>query len=414
MTFRAWQAFGAVDAALELHRRARTLLSPSQQRAVLAQLTDEAAFAAAWACTSAEKPLGRVPFLVKDLFDVAGEPTLAGSTFLPEVRPMPRRDGALVATLKAAGAVVAGKTHLHEFAYGITGENPHYGDCEHPHFPGRTTGGSSSGSAAAVAAGVVPLALGSDTGGSVRVPAAFCGLYGFRLCPRDAWISDAVPLAPSYDTAGWFTADAGDMLAAVGALVGLGAVEREPRGCYLELPGLDPDVALVCRQAARAFTGDADAPVRDALQQGFARSVDTYNTVVALEAWRYHAPWAERYRERYSPGVWQRLIRAHGITPAQVDAAAAHTDELRKLWAEYFRTHDFLVLPASPAAPFKRDGFTLENRTRILSLTAPASIGGLPVLTLPVPLRAGLSTGLQVVVPTPTSPVVNWLLLRAG
>src|SRR5688500_4691761 len=178
MTFREWQELTPSAAARELHRRVAALLPPVQQRAVIAHLFTEDELATRFAAAPAGSPLARVPFLVKDLFDVGGLPTFAGSTFLPEVRPTRAHDGAFVHAFANAGGVIAGKTHMHEFAYGITGENPNYGDCEHPHFPGRTTGGSSSGSAAAVAAGIVPLALGSDTGGSVRVPAAFCGLFG--------------------------------------------------------------------------------------------------------------------------------------------------------------------------------------------------------------------------------------------
>ncbi|MBL9213621.1 MAG: amidase, partial [Opitutaceae bacterium] len=391
MTFRDWQELSPAAAAREFQRRAEARLSPGQQRAVFAVRRSEEELAAALAAVPAGSPLARVPYLAKDLFDVAGLPTYAGSDFLPEVRPTPARDGAIITALARSGAVLAGKTHLHEFAYGITGENIHYGDCERPGFPERTTGGSSSGSAAAVAAGVVPLALGSDTGGSVRVPAAFCGLYGFRLTPRDAWISDAVPLARSYDTAGWFTANAADMRAAIHALVGLGRTQGAPRGCYLEMPGLDPAVATACEHAALAFTSRAEPAVRDALRRGFAPSADTYNTIVALEAWEVHRPWAEKYRTHYSPGVWQRLNRAHGITPEMSRAATAHTAEVHALWAEYFRGHDFLVLAASPAPAFTREEFTLENRMRVLTLTAPASIGGLPVLTIPVPLPSGLT-----------------------
>ncbi|MEQ2007265.1 MAG: amidase [Limisphaerales bacterium] len=412
MTFRDWQELSPAAAAREFRQRAESRLSPGQQRAVFAVRRTEDDLAAAFAAAPTGAPLARVPYLAKDLFDAAGMPTLAGSTFLPEVRPTPRRDGTIVTALAQTGAVLAGKTHLHEFAYGFTGENPHYGDCERPGFPERTSGGSSSGSAAAVAAGIVPLALGSDTGGSVRVPAAFCGLHGFRLTPRDAWISDAVPLSRSYDTAGWFTANAADMRAALHALVGLGQTQREPRGCYLEMPGLNPAVAAACQGAALAFTSAAEPAVRDALWQGFARSVDTYTTVVSLEAWEFHRPWAEKYRAHYSPGVWQRLNRAHGITPEMIRAATAHTAELRALWADYFRGHDFLVLAASPAPAFTRDEFTLENRLRVMSLTAPASVGGLPVLTIPVPLASGLTTGLQIIVPDTTSPVVNWILSR--
>lgn len=413
MDFPAWQQLSPVAAAREVHRRARENLPPAQQRAVLAWLRPESELAGAFAAASAGTPLARIPYFAKDLFDVAGVPTLAGSTFLPELRPTPIRDGALVAAMAAKGATLAGKTHMHEFAYGITGENPHYGDCEHPRFPGRTTGGSSSGSAAAVAAGIVPLALGSDTGGSVRVPAAYCGLFGFRLTPRDPWVSDAVPLSPSYDTAGWFTANAADMRIAIEALVGVGsAIGREPRGCFFEMAGLDADVVKAFRGSAAQFAPPASAEVSDALKNGFAQSVETYNTTVAVEAWAIHRPWAERYRDRYSPGVWQRLSRVHTITDAQRVAAVANTAAIRALWEEYFREHDFLILPASPsAAPTKAES-TLEHRMRILALTAPASIGGLPVLTVPVSLPSGLTTGLQIVFKDERSPVVKWTLER--
>jgi aspartyl-tRNA(Asn)/glutamyl-tRNA(Gln) amidotransferase subunit A len=414
MTFRDWQQLTPSAAARELHRRVDTRLSPAQRRAVIAQLCPESELSSRFTAAGSTSPLARVPFFAKDLFDVAGVPTFAGSTFLPEVRPTPANDGAFVRAVKSAGAVLAGKTHLHEFAYGVTGENPNYGDCEHPKFPGRTTGGSSSGSVAAVAAGVVPFALGSDTGGSVRLPGAFCGLFGFRLSPRDPWISDAVALAPSYDTAGWFTANAADMKTGISALVGLGRIEREPRGCYLEMPGLDRDVAFACQSAALAFTSWAPAELRDQLLRGFAPALDTYNTTVALEAWEVHRHWAERYRDRYSPAVWQRLTRVQGITPVQVEAADANTATIRVLWENYFRDHDFLVMAATPAPALTKAECTLENRTRILTLTSPASIGGLPVLSVPVPLPSGLTTGLQIIVNNPVSPVVKWALEKLG
>jgi aspartyl-tRNA(Asn)/glutamyl-tRNA(Gln) amidotransferase subunit A len=409
MTFAEWQELSPTAAAREVHERVRTRLAPAQQRAAIAQLVPERTLAASFeAATGA--PLARVPYFAKDLFDAARVPTYAGSTFLPEVRPTRAEDGAFITAMRATGAVLAGKTHMHEFAYGITGENPHYGDVERPGFPERTTGGSSSGSAAIVAAGIVPLALGSDTGGSVRVPAAFCGLFGFRLMPRDPWIADAVPLSPSYDTAGWFTNTAADMRGAIGALVGLAEAGRTPRGCYLEMTGVDADVAAACAAAAQRLAASAEPDVGGELRRAFDRSVDTYNTTVALEAWEVHRGWAERYRERYSPAVWQRLIRAQSITPAQVEAADLHTATLRMMWTKFFLTYDFLVLPASPGPAFTRDQYTLENRMRVLALTAPASIGGLPVLTMPVPLPSGLTAGLQIIVSSPVSPVVNWAL----
>ena len=410
MTFSEWRQLPPAAAAREVHRRVESRLSPAQHRAAIARLEPEDALAEKFAAAPRGTPLSGVPFFAKDLFDVAGLPTFAGSTFLPEVRPTPTRDSNLVSAVRAAGAVLAGKTHLHEFAYGITGENPHYGDCEHPRFPGRTTGGSSSGSAIVVGAGIAPLALASDTGGSVRVPAAFCGLFGFRLTPRDRWISDAFPLAPSFDTAGWFTAQAADLRETLDALVGRRTSQREPRGCYLELPGLDADVAAACAAAAHRIALPAEPIVRADLLRGFASALDTYNVIVAVEAWDAHKTWAERFRTRYDPAVWQRLNRVHALAPAQIEAAQLALATLQMLWTQFFLTYDFLVLPATPCPALTKADCTLANRSRLLALTTPVSLGGLPVLSVPVPLPSGLTSGLQIVVNHPQSPAVNWAL----
>ena len=410
MNFSEWQQLSPAAAAREVVTRCRTRLSPSQLRATVALAATEEELAARFAATTRGGPLSGVPYFAKDLFDVAGAPTFAGSTFLPEVRPTPTQDSAIIRALHTAGAVLAGKTQLHEFAYGITGENPHYGDCEHPRFPGRTTAGSSSGSAAVVAAGIVPFALGSDTGGSVRVPAAFCGLFGFRMTPHDRWISDALPLAPSLDTAGWFTANAPDLRATLDVLVGRRTSQREPRGCYMALPGLDQDVAHACSLAAARIAAPAEPIVRDDLLREFGGALETYHTIVALEAWEVHQSWAERFRERYDPAVWQRLNRVHALTPAQIDAAQFRLTTLRLWWTKFFLTYDFLVLPASPCPALTKAECTLESRGRLLALTAPVSLGGLPVLSIPVALPSGLTTGLQIVVNHTQSPAVSWAL----
>jgi len=410
MTIHDWQRLAPGEAARELLHRARTRLSPEQQHAVFAHLPSELDLVEELALADRKAPLGGVPYFAKDLFPVAGEGMLAGSTFLPEVRPPSEHDATIVRRLQAAGAVLAGRTHLHEFAYGITGENPHYGDCEHPRFPGRTTGGSSSGSAAAVAADVVPFAIGTDTGGSVRLPAAFCGLYGMRLTPRNPLIADAFPLAPSFDTAGWFAATAAAMATVTTALIGPGLAAKAPVGTYLELPGLDPEVASACAGAATRIGRPADRSTREELLAVFAQSVDSYNTIVADEAWAVHRPWAARYQDRYDPGVWQRLNRVHTLTAPQRESALHAAAAIRRAWQHYFRTNDFLLLPASPCAALTKTECTLANRTRILALTTPASVGGLPVLTIPVPLPSGLTTGLQVVVPAATSPAITWIL----
>jgi amidase/aspartyl-tRNA(Asn)/glutamyl-tRNA(Gln) amidotransferase subunit A len=410
MTFGEWQQLAPDAAAREVRRRAEANLTAEQRRAAIALLPDEQALAAAFASAPASGPLRGVPYMVKDLFDVTGTPTFGGSTFLPEVRPAPGRDSRIVRDLREAGAVFSGKAHLFEFAWGLTGENAHYGDCDRPGFPGRTSGGSSSGSAAVVAADIVPFAIGTDTAGSVRLPAAFCGIYGYRNIPGDPWISDAVHLAPSFDTAGWFTRTAGDMRTVLAALVGLRSGERAPKGCYLEMPGLDPEVASACRAAGSGLAAQADKATNAELVEKFASAAELYGVLAGLESWKIHKKWATKYRARYGPLVQDRLDRARAISKAQVAAVEPSFEALKLVWTKFFLAYDFLVLPASPFPALAKSDCTPANRLRMLGLTAPASLAGLPALSIPVPLASGMTTGLQVVVNHPQSPALPWAL----
>lgn len=413
LPFPAWQAMDPASAAREVHTRVAALTDKLRSAAV-AWLRSETELTAE--LTRHETPLKGIPYLLKDLFDVAGIATKAGSTFLDKVRPTPG-DSAIVQRLRETGAAFAGKTHLVEFASGLTGENPHYGDCPHPHFPNRLSGGSSSGSAALVAAGVAPLAIGTDTGGSIRVPAAWCGIYGFRLTPGDPFIRDAFPLAPTMDTAGWFTANPADMLTTWRALVDAKPTAvRLPSGCYISgraiLPSINPAVANACEQAAAQFATRADATTEAALLSSWQNAVDAYVTIGMSEAHAVHRDWLAPFREHYDPVIWQRFTDAGHYSAEKIAAARATLQKAREAWSQFFATYDFLVLPSVPTVAPTKAECTLELRRGILALTAPASLGGLPCLSLPVALPSGLSAGLQVVLPTANSPVVPWLLQR--
>ncbi|SDS62675.1 amidase [Opitutus sp. GAS368] len=376
-----------------------------------------------------EQTLHGVPYLLKDLFDLAGVPTKAGSAFLDRARGTPTRDSVIALRLRELGAACAGKTHLVEFAAGLFGDNSHYGDCPHPHFPDRLSGGSSSGSAALVAAGVVPLAVGTDTGGSVRVPAAFCGLYGFRLSPRDDFIRDAMPLAPSLDTAGWFTANAADMLTTWEALVPrrVAASRRtgpatsadptfntkEPRGCFLPAKSLglsfDPDTAAACDRAAAGLAKPADAATAGALKSAWADAIEAYTVTALSEAHAVHRDWLAPYHEHYEASIWQRFSDGGRYPAEQLAKAAATFETVRAAFRQFFASYDYLVLPATPFPALRKADCTPEARKALLTLTTPASLGGLPVLSIPVSLPSGLTTGLQIVLPAADSPVVPWI-----
>lgn len=414
LPFAAWRSLGPEEAAREFARRALAL--PLALRdAAFAWAPTEDGLAAALAAAPANAPLRGVPYLLKDLFDVVGLPTRAGSPFLAAVRPV-ERDSHLVVRLRELGAALAGKTHLVEFAAGLTGENRTFGDCPHPTAPGRLAGGSSSGSAALVGAGVAPFAVGTDTGGSIRVPAAFCGVFGYRGVPGDPFIRDAFPLAPSCDTAGWFTARADDMVESLDALLGPApAGATAPRGVTLRAADLWPDapVDAACTAAAQRLAPLADRATAAGLLESWRDATDAYATLVAHDAHAVHRPWLQAHRSAYDPTIWQRIEAAAGFDAARLDSARAVRERVRRDFAAFLAVHDFLVLPCAPFPALTKAQCTAEARRAMLTFTTPASLAGLPVLTVPVRLRDGLSAGLQIVARDANSPVFRRVLRGA-
>lgn len=405
LTLAEWRKLKPDEAARHVHARAAEL-RPGQREAVFAWLADEAALANELAAGRRRGgPLAGIPCVVKDVFDAEGLPTKAGSVFLDKERPLPEADGALVAKVRSLGAALAGKTHLHEFAYGITGENPHYGDVEHPRWPGRTSGGSSSGSAAAVAAGVVPLAFGTDTAGSIRVPAAFCGLFGFRMTPHHPWIADAFPLAPSFDTAGWFTGNAADMREVLAALLGPRAKPATAlRGAWLAFGDVEPALAAAQAEFAGKLGAPLDGDLAESARTAFAEAPGAFNALRAPEAYRIHVRRVQAHGADYDPLVLARVLAGKDVTDEAVEAGklamARIADAFNAIWDRY----DFLVLPATPCAAPTKAGCTQATRDRIFRLTTPVSVAGLPALTLPVESGDGFTTGVQVVAPHADSP----------
>lgn len=416
-----WQTLAAqnpADAARELSRRLKTTLSPEQERAVFAKSPGEAELIASFErVANTIAPLAGIPYALKDLFFTANDPLAGGGNLPSGTIPSRPRDSKLPHALRGFGAILAGKTQLHEFAYGLTGENPHYGNCVHPEFPDRTSGGSSSGSAVAVAANIVPLGVGTDTGGSIRVPAAFCGLYGYRTSVGHALIADAFPLASSFDTAGWFTRHPQDLLTVNRFLVGrTPTTERTPRGCFVDFGMLeqpaDVEVADAVRKRMEQLALPADKNTLDQLKHAFVGATDSYAVLQSTEAFAVHANWLDSHREHYGAAVWARIDRGRRWTSEQQTVARIRHTIIRNTWASFFMTYDFLVMPVAPFPALRNDELTQENRDRLLNLNTPASLGGLPLLVLPVTLKSGFTTAVQVIVNDPLSPVIPWILKR--
>jgi aspartyl-tRNA(Asn)/glutamyl-tRNA(Gln) amidotransferase subunit A len=377
-------------------------LGADEQRAALCGLPDVATltrrFEAAWPLR--ESALGGVPFLTKDLYFRAGEPTYAGSTFLPEEIGAPRTSSSLPEAFEQdAGAIECGRTQLNEFAFGLTGENPHSGDCPHPEHPELLSGGSSSGSAFAVARGLVPFALATDTAGSIRVPCGYCGVWGLRLSPDVAPVGDIFPLSPGYDTQGWITRTAKDLRQVSAAVLG----EAPPAGAGLWAGdlglGIPPEDLAAMRAVALKAGAQEDLAATTLLRLALAEAADAYPTLGGHAAARVHASWLERRRADYDPVVWERLDVGRRRTYDELRAAEAVRARVIDAFRTVFRRHHFIALPATFGGAVRKAESDATHRRRLLALNAPASLAGLPAIAAPARLPNGLTAGVQFLFP---------------
>jgi len=346
-----------------------------------------------------QKPLWGVPVSLKDCFDLAAFATSAGSLFYREQNGVAAEDSAVAARLRTAGAVITGKTHLHQLAYGITGENPDFGDCLQPRDAALLTGGSSSGAAASVQEGSAMAAIGTDTGGSIRVPAALCGLAGFRgsLTRSHALARGCTPLASSFDTFGWLYRDLRDGPLLAQALFGIAPVAapelsavRVGVPCPEFLRDCEADV-LAGLRAQQADLRERGATVVEFDAGFFDEAFPIFAPLQASEAARYHMDYAGGFAP-FEPSIAERLAWGLSLSGDEIaDLRARHESFNARLFG-LFQRFDFLLLPATPASKLLAKADHSQTRARILRYTAPFSLGGLPAVTLP-------GTCLQMVAP---------------
>ena len=348
-------------------------------------------------------PLFGLTFAAKDIYDVAGYVTGNGNPDWERTHEPAKGTAWAVRALVDAGASLEGKTITDELTRGIFGENVHYSTPVNPRAPGRVPGGSSSGSASAVAAGLVDFALGSDTGGSVRIPASFCGLYGLRTTLGRIPMDGVLPQAPSFDTIGWFARDA-QTFARVGAVL-LGG----------RPVGASPSRLVIAEDAFEA----ADEDVRQALQPAMDRLTAQFGTVTRTrlapgglnawtaaqgvlqnrEAWVTAGEWIERVNPRFSFEVSERYVTARDVTDEQVARARVVADAAAGRMEEVLGRDAVVCLPTAPfpASPLGESVTrkSRELRPRIFALTCIAGLLGAPQITLPAAEVQGLPVGLS-------------------
>jgi AtzE family amidohydrolase len=374
------------------------------------------------AAIAAGKTVGRlagVPFAVKNLFDVAGLATRAGSRINRD-RPAASRDATLIERMEAAGAVLVGALNMGEYAYDFTGENVHDGPSRNPHDPTRMSGGSSGGSGSAVGGGLVPIALGSDTNGSIRVPSSFCGIFGLKPTYGRLSRARSFPFVASFDHLGPFARSVTDLALAYDAMQGPDADDAActTRPAEPVTPLLAQDIgALRIALAGGHFQKNVFPEAVEAVAR-VAKALSVTRTIEIPEATRARAAayvisttegaslHLDRLRKRphdFDPAVRDRLIAGAMIPAPMVDRAQKFRRWYRTQVLETFKSVDVLIAPATPCvAPklgqttFVLDGVELPVRANIGIHTQPISFIGLPVVAVPVPLEP-MPIGVQII-----------------
>ncbi|CAB3797865.1 amidase [Pararobbsia alpina] len=350
-------------------------------------------------------PLERLRVGVKDVFDIAGRITGAGNPDWRATHAPAARHARVVDMLLANGADVVGKTLTDELAYSLNGENHHYGTPVNPVSPVRIPGGSSAGSAVAVGSGQCDIGLGTDTAGSIRLPATFCGVWGFRPTHGAVSSDGVVPLAPSYDVVGWMTPTV-ELLARVGEVL---------------LPPAKDEVGLLPRRLLlpEDAWSMADSMVGDALSDGVARlgghfartahgplsanALELWQQVFRVtqgrEAWKTHGAWIRTNAPAFGPGIRERFQWASTIDAETAAKASAHRAEITETLDEILTGALICIPTVAYVAPMKGTAASEENRTRALCLLSIASLAGLPQITVPIVHANGYAVGLSLIGP---------------
>jgi aspartyl-tRNA(Asn)/glutamyl-tRNA(Gln) amidotransferase subunit A len=330
-----------------------------------------------------QNPLWGLPISVKDCFDLAGAPTTCGVRFYRELNGNAVTDSWLAARLRAAGAVITGKTHLHPLAYGITGENPDFGDCRQPNDPTALTGGSSSGAAASVQEGSAIAAIGTDTGGSIRAPAALCGLAGYRATiGRGNW-RGAAHLAESFDTMGWLFRDLEDapLLASFFAPTRTSVLSAFTRFAVVDksfLLDCEPEIVASLHSTVR----ELEALGLQATTINFDWWADAFDIFAPIQAWEAACIHAGHF-DRIDASIRERLKWGARIAWHEIAALRQRHEAFRTRMDELLATYELVLLPAIPVQRLTAGADHSQTRSRLLRYTVPFSLGGNPAVVIP-------------------------------
>ncbi len=351
--------------------------------------------------------LAGLSVVVKDVIDVAGAVTGGGNPDWAAAHEPANEDAPALSTLRRAGAALVGKGQCAELAFSLSGDNVHFGMPRNPAAPDRDPGGSTSGPASAVAGDLSDLGLGTDTLGSVRVPASYCGIYGFRPTHGGIPVDGVMPLAQSFDTVGLLATDPQRLERAARVLLGETAAQAEAPSRLLLSPVLlsaaGPEVAEAMRMAAPDLARRLGAELAETRLLAEAPSpadgMAAFNALQGIQVWRNYGEWIERASPSLGPDIAARLERAAGFGRADVDQAEPVAEEVAAAVAQ-LGSDEALILPTTgTAAPGREAGAEERERARVSAgqLTSIATLAGAPAVTVPLLHADGLPVGLSVV-----------------
>lgn len=351
-------------------------------------------------------------FVVKDMFDIAGRVTGGGSPAWQSSHSQAKTTASSVQKLLDAGAHLTGIAQMDELALSLDGINPHYGTPENIQLPDRIPGGSSSGSAAAVAANLVDFGVGTDTAGSIRVPASYCGIFGFRPTHGAVPIDGVLPLGPSFDTVGWLTADAA-LLETVGTVLLAGgsadadkaATKKLDRICILNshFEMADNTISISLLEMVLRFVSLFATGYHERIDERLGNVWASLFTLIrAAEAWRYYGDWVERSHPDLSATTLERLTVGRNVAPRDEELARLLMRESIDWLEQLIEERGILCLPTTHGLPplvTSSSDELLTNRNNNIRLTILSTLSGLPQVTIPVMLPSTLRIGLSFIGP---------------
>lgn len=342
-------------------------------------------------------------FAAKDVFEINNYRCSAGNPDWLQTHPPAKRNAPVLDSLLEQGAFLKGTTHTDELMYSLNGENFHYGTPINPHGFDRIPGGSSSGSAVAVAAGLVDFALGTDTGGSIRIPSSYCGVFGIRPTHGFVNIDGVIPLAKSFDTVGWMTKDPELLLEVGEVLINLEMLPGDDFSfLFFENEAwsfVEDDVKECLLKTTRVLQDmNVKSQYINVSAEGLSKWSEVFRTIQGIEIWEKHGDWIEAVNPTFGPGIAERIKWASTLAKEQYAPCQLAREKIKESLSSLLNENGLLVIPSAPGeAPFRN--LSVEKmeqyRTKTMQLTCIAGLAGFPQVTIPVMKDNGIPIGLS-------------------